>query len=452
MFMKKQRAFGSLLLLICMVFAFSVSVSAYKNQWVTSGGATYYYGSNGKKYTGGPRSIKKGSKKYMYMFDSKGRLVKNQITYIKSRKKFYYSQANGTLLTTFKRIGSHTYYGSSSGYLRTGLQTYNNKLYYFDTKNCRMIKNRWQKVGKYYYYFNGAGRAYRNGIYSVKKVKYYFDSKGRRSSGPKKVGNYYYGFSAKTGKQLFGWQKAGSTRYYFDKSNNGRALMNGFKTIKSGTKKKTYYFNANAARVTGWVVIGTKRYYMDPSDNGAQTFGRKKINGKTYNFGTKGYVTYTPSGNYTIRVNRAKNVITIYDGNTPVKAMTCSVGARGFDTPTGTFFIQSHHRWWNLNGPSTGQYCSHFLSEYLFHSVPMYGPHGVHNPYNVSASDFNKLGTAASGGCIRLCVADAKWIYDNARIGTKVVISDKEATPLGKPVVVKMKAGTVGKDPTDRWS
>ena len=75
-----------------------------------------------------------------------------------------------------------------------------------------------------------------------------------------------------------------------------------------------------------------------------------------------------------------------------------------------------------------------------------------HNPYNVAASDYNKLGQAASHGCVRLCVADARWIYYNCPIGTKVVISDKEATPLGKPAVVKMKAGTVGKDPTDIWS
>ena len=71
------------------------------------------------------------------------------------------------------------------------------------------------------------------------------------------------------------------------------------------------------------------------------------------------------------------------------------------------------------------------------------------DPYKVSASDYNKLGKPASAGCIRLSIADAKWIYYHVPIGSTVVISDNEATPLGKPATTKMPKGTVGADPTD---
>ena len=59
------------------------------------------------------------------------------------------------------------------------------------------------------------------------------------------------------------------------------------------------------------------------------------------------------------------------------------------------------------------------------------------------------LGKPASAGCIRLCIADAKWIYYNVPVGSTVIISDNEPMPLGKPTVVKMPKNSVGADPTD---
>ena len=49
--------------------------------------------------------------------------------------------------------------------------------------------------------------------------------------------------------------------------------------------------------------------------------------------------------------------------------------------------------------------------------------------------EYNKLGSPASLGCVRLTTADAKWIYDNCKAGTKTLIYDNTETPgpLGKP-------------------
>lgn len=58
----------------------------------------------------------------------------------------------------------------------------------------------------------------------------------------------------------------------------------------------------------------------------------------------------------------------------------------------------------------------------------------------------------ASHGCVRLTVKDAKWIYDNCPVGTKVIIYNaKNPGPLGKPRAIKVP-GYSGYDPTDIWS
>ncbi len=50
------------------------------------------------------------------------------------------------------------------------------------------------------------------------------------------------------------------------------------------------------------------------------------------------------------------------------------------------------------------------------------------------AGEFDKLGTSCSHGCIRLQVADAKWIYDNKYdIAGGTIYDSDDPGPLGKP-------------------
>ena len=160
-----------------------------------------------------------------------------------------------------------------------------------------------------------------------------------------------------------------------------------------------------------------------------------------------------PAYPYYIEVNRKANCITIYtyDENgeytVPVKAMACSVG-RGGNTPTGTFKSSTKYRWHTLNGGVYGQYCTRITGHVLFHSVP----YRKQSNDSLIYSYYNKLGSAASAGCIRLTCADAKWIYDNCKSGTIVKIFDGSGTgPLGKPGTVKIDANSPnrGWDPTD---
>jgi lipoprotein-anchoring transpeptidase ErfK/SrfK len=151
---------------------------------------------------------------------------------------------------------------------------------------------------------------------------------------------------------------------------------------------------------------------------------------------------------YFIKVNKQQNCLTIYekdeDGKytVPVKAMTCSTG---WATPLGTYNTMIKYRWKLLMGDVWGQYSTRIVKGILFHSVWYYEK----DPSTLSATQYNKLGTDASHGCIRLTVADAKWIYDNCPVGTTVEIyNSKDPGPLGKPETLKLLPGT-GWDPTD---
>lgn len=155
---------------------------------------------------------------------------------------------------------------------------------------------------------------------------------------------------------------------------------------------------------------------------------------------------------YLIKVNRVYNTVTAYSADehgaytVPVRAMLCSVGAGG-KTLKGTFKTKGKYRWKMLMGHVWGQYSTRIVNGILFHSVYYYGKM---NPGTLATAQYNRLGTAASHGCIRLAVGDAKWIYDNCAVGTTVVIYDdkKSAGPLGKPKAIKLP-GNVRWDPTD---
>ena len=123
---------------------------------------------------------------------------------------------------------------------------------------------------------------------------------------------------------------------------------------------------------------------------------------------------------YWIKVNKRANVATVYQLKRgkykPIKAFLVSCG--GSNTPSGTFYTPAKYRWQTLMGPSYGQYCTRIHGGILFHSVWYYQK----DKRTQSTVQFNKLGQTASHGCVRLSVADAKWIYDNCALRTKVTV------------------------------
>ncbi len=167
--------------------------------------------------------------------------------------------------------------------------------------------------------------------------------------------------------------------------------------------------------------------------------------------------TTLPEGDYSylIKVNRVANCVTVYrqDENgeftIPYKAMACSVGKNIKNTPLGNFKTSQKYTWRQMVDGTYSQYATRIYGGILFHSIPCFTP----NSGDMEADEFNKLGNNASLGCVRLTVADAKWIYDNCAYGTQVIIYDDESNPgpLGKPSVIRIPSDSLFKswDPTD---
>lgn len=155
---------------------------------------------------------------------------------------------------------------------------------------------------------------------------------------------------------------------------------------------------------------------------------------------------------YYIKINYTANVVTIYtkddDGNytVPVKALVCSTGTA---TPTsGVYKMSNKYRWHLLNGGVYGQYCTRITGHILFHSVP----YATNSPDSLKYTAYDKLGTKASAGCVRLTVQDAMWIYSNCASGTYVEFySSSDPGPLGKPSARKISSNLDCRnwDPTD---
>lgn len=161
-----------------------------------------------------------------------------------------------------------------------------------------------------------------------------------------------------------------------------------------------------------------------------------------------------PTGNttYYIKVNYKENVVTIYEKDDdgyytkPIKAMICSCGTA---TPeSGTYKTSAGYEWGYLEGGTFGRYSTRIKGGIMFHSVP----YVEESEDTLEYWEYDKLGTTASLGCVRLCVKDCKWIFDNCEVGTQVEFyGDSNPGPLGKPSAKKISDNEECRnwDPTD---
>lgn len=155
------------------------------------------------------------------------------------------------------------------------------------------------------------------------------------------------------------------------------------------------------------------------------------------------------TGPYFIKVYKNSNYLIVYaqDENgaykVPVKAMVTSCGHA---TPVGTFYTPYKWRWLTMLGGSKAQWVTQITGDFLFHSVP----YRIADPTALYVDNmYNHLGTTRSAGCIRLQAGNAKWIYDNCELRTKVTITTSESGgPLAKPEFTPVPSWHTW-DPTD---
>lgn len=158
---------------------------------------------------------------------------------------------------------------------------------------------------------------------------------------------------------------------------------------------------------------------------------------------------------FLIRVNKTLNRTMIYGLNKsgdyaiPYKLLLCSTGLYDGNTPVGTYSVSDKYEWRLMIDGSYAQYAIRIYDHIMLHSVPYYRMDNS----TLEVDEFNKLGERASLGCVRLNVADIKWIYENCPVGTVVEVYEDadEEYPLTEPekYTAKSEGKYAGWDPTD---
>lgn len=145
---------------------------------------------------------------------------------------------------------------------------------------------------------------------------------------------------------------------------------------------------------------------------------------------TKSYPDVSKLKHFWIKVDLKANRTYLYDGKHVVYTMYSTGGIYKKDpktgkmksmTPTGTFYVQQERgdSFYNARLKEGANYYTSWLNhgEYLFHSVP------TNSDGSYNKKEAAKLGkSTGSHGCIRLSVADARWMEENLPVGTKVEI------------------------------
>jgi len=113
----------------------------------------------------------------------------------------------------------------------------------------------------------------------------------------------------------------------------------------------------------------------------------------------------------------------------PVRLIRTAYG-RGTMTPKGVFYLGQRDRWHNFNATAAstthGQYATWFnmnasTGYKLYIHSTLYFSQSVYDRKDVSYKEVG-IGGGYTSGCLRMAVADAKWIFDNCPPGTRLEI------------------------------
>jgi lipoprotein-anchoring transpeptidase ErfK/SrfK len=117
-----------------------------------------------------------------------------------------------------------------------------------------------------------------------------------------------------------------------------------------------------------------------------------------------------------IEVDLSEQRTTAYERATPVKNFVIASGVRGHETVTGEFAIWLKVRTQTMQGgsKSDGSYYNIPNVEWVSYFYQDYALHG--------AWWREKFGSPASHGCVNMTNADARWVYEWAPVGTKVIV------------------------------
>ncbi|SEP98890.1 Uncharacterized conserved protein YjdB, contains Ig-like domain [Lachnospiraceae bacterium RM5] len=133
---------------------------------------------------------------------------------------------------------------------------------------------------------------------------------------------------------------------------------------------------------------------------------------------------YASNTGYLILVNRSTHMVGIYSGKkgawNEVKYIPCGDGKSSTPTPEGEHRVIYKKPYFD-SGRARLWYTTNFAAGgYHFHSVSY-----AQTPTPSTILE-GSLKVGISHGCVRLDINEAKWIYDNIPIGTKVIVYHNE--------------------------
>lgn len=222
------------------------------------------------------------------------------------------------------------------------------------------------------------------------------------------------------------------TRTYIAETRH--TVQNGFKDFWEATGAADYLgnpiteeFEANGVQYQ----VFERGKLAWTADSGVTMVPVGKILARQYHLDTTGtptsdYPTYSEDlfvapasngvpGELWIEVNLSSQYMIVWDGTIDLAETYVSTGRPGFDTPTGTFYINSKLESQTMEGVLGGEY-------YNVPDVPwvMYFTdrgHAIHGTYW-----HDNFGAVMSHGCVNLPMDFAAWLYGIAGIGTRVEI------------------------------
>jgi hypothetical protein len=333
--------------------------------------------------------------------------------WVYDNNKWYYLHESGVMAHGWEEVNGKWYFlNRSTGVMAKGWVYDNNKWYYCHESGA-MAKG-WEKVNGKWYFLNRS-----NGVMKTGWLK---DN-----------GKWYY--LKENGAMATGWIAVDGEKYYL---RSDGTMVTGLQTING----QRYFFKSNGALGEDWVYSGGWWYYYRA--NGTYVTGDYYIDGKRQHFAYNGKWAavddpawlYSRNHPFLLKINCQTNVLSVWamdkngEYSIPYDAFICATGVDSMKSPQGWHEITAQYRWAALMDGVWGQYSSRITWDVLMHSSVYMSP----NVNDLNATEYNKLGTNASHGCIRLTVRDAKWIYDNCNIGTPVYIYYSSTVgPLGKP-------------------
>lgn len=128
-------------------------------------------------------------------------------------------------------------------------------------------------------------------------------------------------------------------------------------------------------------------------------------------------IDFSDSGNFRIEIDLNRQRVIVFYKDDILREMICSGGAPESPTPPGEFVTSQKIEYAFVERFDVGAYYwIRFFEDYLIHSVP-FDENG-----EMIIEEFEKLGSPASHGCIRLKLEEAKWLYETLPLGVRVLI------------------------------